>query len=120
MALNQQTGELVARIEYMIGKQCYNPNSYDGYRDEYGRSFRYPVNFRISEDKGDIKTSSQVPGGYAESVTPEIVKSMKYKFGSNHLYIGDAIVEVLEMLEKRYSIDINQLEAQYRESKKKG
>ena len=32
------------------------------------------------------------------------------KIGSNHLYIGDGIVKVLEFLEDRYNIDFNQLE----------
>ena len=35
-------------------------------------------------------------------------------FGLNEAFIGEAIIEVLEMLEDRYSIDINQLEMLYR------
>ena len=37
---------------------------------------------------------------------------MKYKFGSNHLYIGDGIVKVLEHLENVYGLDFNALEDQ--------
>ena len=35
---------------------------------------------------------------------------MKYKFGSNELYIGKGIIGILEYLEKRYGLDFNQLE----------
>ena len=34
---------------------------------------------------------------------------MKYKFGSNHLYIGEAIVNALEYLERQYGLDFNEL-----------
>lgn len=114
MELDQQTSELVSQIEYTIGSQCYNPNSYDGYHDEYGCSFRYPVIFRALEDGTEMKTRSRVPDYIVDHITPEMVKSMKYKFGSNEMFIGRAIIEVLEMLEDRYSIDINQLETLYR------
>lgn len=114
MELDQQTSELVSRIEYMIGSQCYNPNSYDGFHEVTGRSFRYPVTFSTEASGSEMKTRSRVPSFYADSVTPEMVRTMKYKFGSNELFIGEAIIEVLEMLEGRYSIDINQLETLYR------
>lgn len=39
-----------------------------------------------------------------------MVETMKYKFGSNHLWIGTALEEVLEFLEERYDIDFNTLE----------
>ena len=35
---------------------------------------------------------------------------MKYKFGSNELFIGMGLIEVLEYLEKRYNIDFNEME----------
>ncbi len=38
---------------------------------------------------------------------------MRYKFGANHLYIGEAIYNVLKMLEKRYGISFNDLEANH-------
>ena len=34
-----------------------------------------------------------------EDITPESVTFMKYKFGSNELYIGKGIIKVLEFLE---------------------
>ena len=35
---------------------------------------------------------------------------MKYKFGSNHLYIGLGIAELMTALEERYGLDFEQLE----------
>ena len=41
---------------------------------------------------------------------PKEVETIKYKFGSNHLYIGLGLIKVLEYLEERYSLDFNELE----------
>lgn len=41
---------------------------------------------------------------------PEYIQTMKYKFGSNHLYIGDGIVDALKFLEEKYDINFNELE----------
>ena len=36
---------------YKIGKQTYNPNSYNGWTGEEGCGFKYPVNYcRNTED----------------------------------------------------------------------
>jgi hypothetical protein len=37
---------------------------------------------------------------------------MKYKFGSNHLFVGEGIRKILEELESRYGLDFNKLEKQ--------
>ena len=49
MKLNRSMCELIAELEYIIGSECYNPNSYDGWNDVEGRSFRYPINVPDSE-----------------------------------------------------------------------
>ena len=43
-------------------------------------------------------------------ISAKTVESMHYKFGTNRLYIGDALVSVLRFLEDRYDIDFNELE----------
>ena len=43
MEINKTTAVLVSEIEHLIGSECYNPNSYDGWTYEQGREFRYPV-----------------------------------------------------------------------------
>ena len=35
---------------------------------------------------------------------------MKYKFGSNELFVGRGIINILEYLENRYKIDFDELE----------
>ena len=45
---------------------------------------------------------------------------MKYAFGSNHLYIGDGLVEVLKYLEEIYNIDFNELEQKRIQKRKIG
>ena len=37
MTINEKTIRLICELEQHIGSNCYNPNSYDGYNDEYGR-----------------------------------------------------------------------------------
>ena len=107
MKLTKETAELIYDMEYIIGSRCENPNSYNGYTDEEGCNFRYPVHvYRSLSDKEAIKFRSRVMG----IADPEMVETMKYKFGSNHLWIGTALEEVLDMLEERYGLDFNKLE----------
>ena len=47
---------------------------------------------------------------HIDQIAPECIGTMKYAFGSNHLYLGDELVEVLEHLENLYGIDFNSLE----------
>lgn len=98
--------ELVYEMEYLVGKNCYNPNSYDGYTGDEGCSFRYPV--YIYPDK-DAEMPRKIRGKIA-GVPADQICTMKYKFGSNHLFIGNALVEILELLEERYHIDFEELE----------
>lgn len=104
MKLNKKTGQLICTLERKIGEECYNPNSYDGWNDIYGCSYRYPV-YVNSSDGSEYKTK-----WIAEVDKADLVKSLKYKFGSNHLFIGRGIIKVLEYLEERYDLDFNELE----------
>ena len=111
LKLNNDLCELIAELEYIVGSECYNPNSYDGWNDVEGCSFRYPINVPNSEGeyrkiRSNINTYFYYPGDiFAESIT-----YMKYKFGSNELYIGKGIIGILEYLEKRYGLNFSQLE----------
>ena len=104
MKLDKNTTELISELEYIIGNECYNPNSYDGYTGEEGKEFRYPVNVRQNNKfhKYRYKISS---------LNPNEVSSIRYHFGSNHLYIGKGLIKVLKFLEDRYDIDFNELES---------
>lgn len=108
MKVDPYTIEIVEDIEQIIGRSCYNPNSYDGWTGEEGKSFRYPVWYRVRTTKGEyIEKSSK---GRISEIRAGDYDQMKYKFGSNHLYVGRAIVEILHYLERRYGLDFEELE----------
>ena len=113
MKLTKEISKVVAELEYLIGSECYNPNSYDGWNDIEGRDFRYPVN--LPDADGNYKKVRQnLNKAYnvePEEVNPDSVAYMKYKFGSNELFIGQGIINVLKFLEDRYGFDFNELES---------
>lgn len=115
MKINNNILKLISLLEYKVGSNVYNPNSYDGWSGKCGCSFRYPVTFEYMEDDShyEKKTRWQL-GGFLKE---ENLGSIRYKFGSNHLYIGDALVDVLDLLEKRYDLDFDELEQKVIERK---
>lgn len=42
-----------------------------------------------------------------EDLQPEQIDNLVYRFGSNYLYIGQALVKILELLEEEYGLDFN-------------
>ncbi len=104
MKLTKKTIELICELEEIIGEQCYNPNSYDGWTLEEGRSFRYPVTYDDSdgeEYKGRCNLKAYI--------NKDNLHTMRYKFGSNNIFIGNAVRKVLERLENKYNLDFNEL-----------
>lgn len=114
MKIDKAMLKLISELEFIIGWECYNPNSHDGWNDIDGCEFRYPVHgidcdgevFRV---KGKVHNEVKI----TKAGSKRTVHSMKYKFGSNHLYIGLGIEKALAFLEERYDIDFNSLEAKY-------
>lgn len=112
MELSKDLCKLVATIECLIGDSCYNPNSYDGWKDKSGKSYSYPVTYTLPDGTVD-KTKWDTSGlldKLSEKEAISFIQRLRYKFGSNHLYIGSAIIDVLEFLEDRYDLDFNELE----------
>ena len=103
MKLTKATTELICELEQIIGNQTYNPNSLNGYTLEEGLEFRYPVWYENKEGD-DTKTSYKI-----RDIDKSKIGTIRYKFGSNHLYIGEAIVNALEYLERQYGLDFNEL-----------
>lgn len=114
MEIDNNIANLICELEYKIGNQTYNPNSYNGWTGEEGCGFKYPVNYCISksdlEEHKQTKTRSKI-----NAIEPECIGTMKYAFGSNHLYIGNGLVEALKYLEELYQIDFNELELRRKE-----
>ena len=42
----------------------------------------------------------------------ETISRMKYRFGSNEMYIGKGIIRLLEIIKKRYGIDFSKVNQQ--------
>ena len=101
---------IVATLEYEIANSCYNPNSYDGYTGDEGCEFRYPVWIYRNGEEERYR-------GRISNLKPEEIDTIKYKFGSNHLFIGEGLIKVLECLEKRYQIDFDKMEEQFRKER---
>ena len=114
MMVNKEVCKLIAELEYLIGSECYNPNSYDGWNDVEGCSFRYPIN--VPDDSGNYSKYRGKITNYDYFESDDIneilnsVQYMKYKFGSNELYIGKGIINVLSYLEERYNLNFIELE----------
>ena len=109
MIVDERIAKLICELECKIGEQTYNPNSYDEWAGK-GREYKYPVSYCASEN--DMMKKKLSKAECLESISPKCVKTMQYIFGSNQLYIGNGIIEVLEYLEAHYGLDFNALEEQ--------
>lgn len=109
MKIDRNITNLICELEYIVGNQTYNPNSYNGWTGVGGCNYKYPVSFcenkKALEERKLSKSKVKI-----EHIDKECIKTMKYAFGSNHLYIGDGIAKLLEFLENRYDINFNELE----------
>lgn len=54
--------------------------------------------------------------GSITSISPSEVHTMKHVFGSNHLFIGKGIYNILNELEKRYGLDFDKMEEELSKS----
>lgn len=103
MEITKEITDLICELEYIIGSQCYNPNSHNGKTMENGCNFRYPVSYK-DKDGNEDKTRRKIT-----DIDKSKVNTIKYEFGSNNLNIGVAIKKVLETLESEYGLDFNEL-----------
>lgn len=103
MKRTKKTIQLICELERIIGDECYNPNSYNSWTQEYGSEFRYPVHYSDKNDEERITRGTIQPDSNVD------IDSMNYHFGSNRLYIGMAIENVLNHLEDKFGLDFNEL-----------
>lgn len=99
----QNITSLITKLEYEVGRECYNPNSYDEYTGEEGCGYRYLV--KVYHNGYEHKHYGTIP-----QIDLSEIDTMKYVFGSNHLFIGNGIYNILNELEKRYGLDFNKME----------
>lgn len=110
MFLTKKIGEVIADLEYIVGSSTYNQNA--AYGD--GDYFRYPINVPDGKNeyhkiRDNIKEYTLI-NRKRKGISVNSILEMHYLFGSNELYIGRAIVRIMEYLEERYGIDFNDLE----------
>ena len=103
MKLTKKTIQLICNLERLIGAECYNPNSFDGWTLEEGREFRYPVTYTDTEGVARKSRST------LQDLDKKSVNTMHYKFGSNTLFIGIGLQKVLEYLEKNYDLNFDEI-----------
>lgn len=118
MQVTSEMMDLISSIEYEIGTSCYNGESYNGWTNEYGCSFRYPLTYETMLDGKPYSSKTRYRMTFEDRVTAENLFTACYKFGANELCIGKAIVDVLNTLERRFGISFNDLEASYQARKK--
>ena len=110
MKEDKNIARLVCDLEYLIGTECYNPNSYDGWTGISGCSFRYPVWYRRNNEATSLSKTSRSIADSCPDLPYEMIETIKYKFGSNQLFVGMGIIRILKALEKRYGIDFSEME----------
>lgn len=104
--LTKKEIELIEDFEYIIGSSCYNPKSVDGWTGEVGKEFRYAAQYQRTKKSTELVKEK----GRLTDITPANVDTIRYVFGANHLYIGKALAEIIELLKERYDIDFDELE----------
>ena len=75
MKLTKTMCRVIADLEYLIGAECYNPNSYDGWQDIDGCDFRYPINVPNSEGEY-TKVRENINNSYliqSKDINPDMV-----------------------------------------------
>ena len=60
----------------------------------------------IYNDKDDVEHKTRY---LIEDMDKDRINTMRYKFGSNNLFLGSAIYKLLERLEQKYNLDFNEL-----------
>lgn len=95
--------ELLQRMEKIIGANCYNDNIQNrayGYLESTGRQFRYPVTFYTS-DVTEEKRRERF-----DDLAPEVLITGHYKVGANELNIYRALVQIVDMLQADYGLQL--------------
>lgn len=95
--------ELLQRMEKIIGANCYNDNIQNrayGYLESTGRQFRYPITFLKPDDTTDKRWDRQ------DDLPPEALITGHYKLGANELNIYRALVQIVDMLQADYGLQL--------------
>lgn len=104
-----QLKDMIRDLEYIIASKCRNKQYIDKHTGNAGKQYRYPVKYKKNGKTYVCRGKTIINEDTAE----QEIESMRYEFGSNCLFIGDAIAEILDYLEDRYELDFYALERDY-------
>lgn len=115
MKLTHEMVNLICDLEYKLGSHCVQEKSLTDDQLEY----RYPVSIFV-DDPNDEENF-----GHKEKIRKNVryanceiydgaITTLQYNMGRNTLNVGQAIIDMLELLEKRYGLDFNKLEKEHR------
>jgi hypothetical protein len=98
---------LVEDIEQIVGGHFYNAKIQNygpgGVWEGEGRAFRYPLS--IVDSENESRKHWKVPS----ALPAEHLVTGHYKLGTNELGVVRAIIDVIELLERRYGIDLSDM-----------
>lgn len=98
---------LITKIESLIGGEFHrNTNEYKIFFEDK-KGWKYPLNYC---NKEFIKQKEDY---IVDTMSTDDMIVSYYTLGANHLYIGKAIIKLMEHLEERYNIDLLELEKEY-------
>ena len=98
MFLANEIVSLIAALEPIVGQCFYNE------QERGGHYFRYPI--RLTRNGQDYEGK----GGRILDLSQNDIMTLHYQTGANKLFVGCALVEVLQFLENRYGIDFAEME----------
>ena len=105
LQLTKKRAKLLAELEHLVGKNCYNPNTQnwgpDGVYKGEGRGFRYPLT--MIDERGGKRKRSYPP---ATDVSPEMLATGYYACGANRFHIIKALDDVLQHLENHHGLKV--------------
>ena len=99
MEITEYTITLIEELEYIVANCYHNKQKRGGFYYRYPR--RFDMNGKVYESKAK---------GF---ISEKMLNTLRYETGANHLYIGKALVKILEFLEERYDLDFDELELDY-------
>lgn len=126
MKIDKDMVKVLSTMELLVGMQCYNLKMEDPLLDNSlarmlgreGLQYRYPVCYYKTkqdlEKQKLIKTKNSI-----KEIDPECFNTARYTMGANNLYIGNALLQVMDYLETRYDLDFNKLEQMRIEEKRR-
>lgn len=102
--ITKKRAQLLARLEQIVGSNCYNGNIQNygpgGSFEGQGRDFRYPLTVVNAEGEKRKKRSP------ATDESPEALSTGYYSFGANRLHIIKGLNEVLDYLEEHVDLKL--------------